>query len=364
MLKAQLITIGTEITSGEVVNSNAAWVATRLEERGVRVFSHLSVCDHRDEILKALRASGEYGIVVVTGGLGPTTDDITRECLAEYASVALEFDGQVHNALIQLYEKRGHTLREAHKQQCFFPKGAIRLENPVGTALGFQQEINGRHFFVLPGPPGELEGIWNLEVDPRLTKILPAQSFRWRRWTCMGSPESEVAELVEKVIAGQGLEVGYRAAVPYVKVKLYLDLGLKAHQLIAGEIEKVLAPFIVGREMEDLADELLSLWPLPELEVWDMVTGDHLAQRLFSAQRKLYRKKSKAPHLSVHSIEAMGAVPADGAGIQVRQLGEEFIITMSAGGKIVNERKTLPYSGKRSVTEFVLWSCVKQLRAR
>src|SRR4051812_11499666 len=95
MHRAQLVTIGTEITSGEVVNTNAAWVSQRLEDHGLRVFSHLSVRDQKDEILKALAMGAGHEWIVVTGGLGPTSDDITRVCVAEFAGSELEFDQAV-----------------------------------------------------------------------------------------------------------------------------------------------------------------------------------------------------------------------------------------------------------------------------
>ncbi|MGZ3723025.1 MAG: competence/damage-inducible protein A, partial [Bdellovibrionales bacterium] len=340
MIKAQLITIGTEITSGEVINTNAAWISQRLEELGVRVYSHLSVNDHRAEIAGALQESVKYSLIVVTGGLGPTSDDITRDCLAEYTGKKLQFDETVYAALIKLYEQRGLKLREAHKQQCFFPETSERLNNPVGTALGFSQTHEGRTYFVLPGPPRELEGIWNLEVAPRLEKILVPSNSHWVRWTVLGLPESEVAELVEKAIHGTGLEVGYRAAVPYVKVKVFADRTNAKHSDAVNKIEASLAPYIVARGLEDLAEELLKLWPRPELTVWDFVTDNHLSARLYSAQRDLGLKREKYPSLNVHAVQTSETLPNTPYDIEVRKSGEEFLITMKAGGKIVNERKS------------------------
>jgi molybdenum cofactor synthesis domain-containing protein len=370
MITAQLITIGTEITSGEVINSNAAWVAQRLEELGVRVYNHLSVNDQREEILTALKDSSKYQLIVVTGGLGPTSDDITRDCLASYTGQALEFDSNVYSALIKLYEQRGLKLREAHKQQCHFPKTSERLNNPVGTALGFAMKFENRQYFVLPGPPRELEGVWNLEVIPRLQRILPFSDSHWVKWTCLGLPESEVAELVEKAIAGADLEVGYRAAVPYVKVKVYADRTNPGHGLAVSMIEKVLAPYTVGRGHEDLARELLTLWPRPELTVWDFVSESHLSSRLFSAQRELNSRSEKYPNLNIHAVQTSETLPTTECDIEVRKYGDEFIITMRADGKIVNEKMSLPYKvglsgerGKRSAAEWVLWTCVKALRA-
>lgn len=346
------------------MNSNAAWVSLRLENLGVRVASHLTVRDNPDEILEGLRACNA-DLVIVTGGLGPTSDDVTRECLARHCGTDLEFDDSVFAGLEKLYRERGLHLREAHKHQCRFPIGSERLPNPVGTALGFVL----KNYFVLPGPPRELEGMWREEVEPRLKKILPQKnSHRWIRWTCLGLPESEVAELVEPVIAETGLEVGYRAAVPYVKVKVYCD-PVEDRQVLSA-IESALGDAVVAHDFTDLAEELLAVWPLPTLRVVDYVTDGMMAHRLFGAQRELRSRGEKFPHLSVQSEQAQSSEWA-GEGIELRRHGEELVLTMKAGGVVVNERMSLPYKlslsaerGRKTSAEWAIWFCVRKFRAR
>jgi molybdopterin-biosynthesis enzyme MoeA-like protein len=316
----------------------------------VRVFSHLSVRDQSDEIARALAWSADYDLVVVTGGLGPTSDDLTRACVAAYAGVPLEFDQAVWTALEKQYATRGLPLREAHRHQCFFPVDAQRLANPVGTALGFHLNLKGRPFYVLPGPPRELEAMWLQEVEPHLHA--EPRTREWVRWTCLGAPESEVAELVEAAIAGCDLEVGYRAQIPYVKVKLYADPMKDA--AVLQEVDRVLAPFVVARGEEDLAEELLRQWPTPQLHVCDAVTDGNLIARLLSA-----RKLSGGPKLSFDSQAA-----ADGLNVHAR--GEEFFVDVGAQK---GAGKTLPYQvkldserGRRSVTEWALWLALSALR--
>lgn len=357
MRKARLITIGTEITSGEVINSNASWVSLRLEDLGVRVFSHLSVRDQRDEILEALRYGGPDDVIVVTGGLGPTSDDITRECVAAYAGQPLEFDHEVWHALEAEYRKRGLPLREAHRHQCHFPRGSKRLPNPAGTALGFTLKHGQQDVFVLPGPPRELEGMWTQEVEPRLKKTLTGPSLEWVRWTCLGAPESEIAELVEGVIAGQGIEVGYRAQVPYVKVKLFVDPA--QHALVIPEMERVLAPFLVARGFDDLAEELLRRWPLPELHVFDDVTGGLLFTRLLKFKTPTY------PKLALHAT-----APGTGYGLTLGAREGNLITEVRLPRGTVTEERTLPFKitlaserGQRSAAEWAIWAAVKRLRA-
>jgi len=364
MLSAQLITIGTEITAGEVVNTNAAWISRRLESLGVRVYSHLSVRDQREEIDRALRFDAQP-LTIVTGGLGPTSDDITRDCMAVFTGQPLDFDNQVWSDLTALYKARQLPLREAHRWQCHFPRGAVKMNNTTGTALGFYQQINDRHFFVLPGPPRELEGMWLAEVEPRLKTFLKGPAnLVWHRWTCLGAPESEVAEKLEPVVKETGLEVGYRAQVPYVRVKIYADPV--QHQAVIQAIEQALAPWIVARGDEDLAGNLLALWPDQEFTLIDQVTDLILLNRLFGARTALLKRSAKTPRLNYRNV---GEV--NGPGIFLSAKGEEFVIRMNTLQGEFEETLTLPYKipldserGKRSVAEVALWSALRALSAR
>lgn len=353
MLTARLLTIGTEITNGEVTNSNAAWLSRKLEEMGVRVLSHLSVRDHKEEILQGLVWGEGDDLLFITGGLGPTSDDITRDCVAEYAKVKLEFDDGVWKQLEEVYRRRGLALREAHKQQCYFPVGSERLANSVGTALGFYVQKGRRHLFVLPGPPRELEGMWAEEVDRRVRPMIKANPKRWIRWTCLGVPESEVAEVVEPVIQGQDIEVGYRAQIPYVRVKIFAEPN---SQLIP-KLEEAMKPWIVARGEEDLAEELLKAWPGTKITVRDGVSGPQLFDRLDGARLRTGSKLEIDFHTS----------GGDKPNIELQATGEEAIVRIELpDGRVIEERKTLPYKvtlaserGRRSITEWVLWYALR-----
>jgi molybdenum cofactor synthesis domain-containing protein len=355
-LKAHLLTIGTEITSGEVVNTNAAWISTRVEELGMRVHSHLTVRDQREEILAALKALDKADVLVVTGGLGPTSDDITRQCVAEHCVLPLEFDQEVWNTLQATYLGRGLKLLEAHKQQCYFPRDSARLPNSVGTALGFSLRHGFGYIYVLPGPPREMEAVWTAGCEPHLQAWLGPPDFRWERWTCLGLPESEVADRVEPVIAGTNLEVGYRAAIPYVKVKLCVQTDNEAHAAAAGRIDGVLKSHLVGKGNADLAEEFLTLWPEKTISVSDDVCDGYLSHRLYEARRA----RDAGPKL----LFALGG--AGETDVQVKRDGDGFVTKVLG----VSERMVLPYKwsldserGKRSAAEWVLWTSVKALRA-
>jgi molybdenum cofactor synthesis domain-containing protein len=379
-MKAKLLTIGTEITCGEVVNTNAAWASRQLEELGIRVISHLSVRDQHEEMLEGLKTcteSGDCDVLIVTGGLGPTTDDITRDVLAEWTHQPLEFDDSVWQELLESYAKRGLILREAHRQQCLFPKNSERLHNPVGTALGFYQNHKSIHCFVLPGPPRELEEMWGVDVAPRLNQLVQSTAFRWRHWTNIGVPESEIAELVESVISGKSIEVGYRASIPYVRTKLYLNSDSAEHQQIAELVESKLNSSSIGSR--DLAEEFLQRlsenFNIKGLRVFDEVTGLKLSQRLFEARDGLRlpieistkvapKSDDSSENKALSSTEALVKVT-----LEKTNEGSTFTTQFALANKAFQETKELPYKialqtgrGRQAATEWILWTLVKALR--
>ncbi len=353
------MTTGTEITSGEVVNTNAAWLSRQIEDLGVRVFSHLSVRDQSEEIWSALEKLSDSELLVLTGGLGPTSDDVTREVVARWAGLELEFDQQVWSSLVELYRDRQLPLREAHRHQCYFPVGSERLVNPVGTAYGFALKRGSQQVFVLPGPPRELEGMWSQEVLPRIRPLLKSESRQWVRWTCLGAPESEIAELVEPVLNGRGFEVGYRAQVPYVKVKIFADPNEDA-QLLA-DIDQVLGRFVVARGNHDLATEFLLRWPSPVLEIEDHLTGIRLSQRMFETRRAMGPDGPEIKACINHSVGLTQGLILSGQ-------GDKFTVEIRLLDKTVRESMSLPYKlslsserGQRSAVEWSIWLAVKAL---
>lgn len=377
-LQAHILTLGTEITSGEIVNSNAAWISQQLEALGVRVLSHVSVRDQAREIHRALEASRDASVLIVTGGLGPTSDDVTRQCMAEFADVPLEFDETVWLALRDLHASRNVPIRESHRHQCHFPQESQRLQNPVGSALGFYQKIEDRHYFVLPGPPRELEGMWKVGVLPRLQHIVAhaGSPLEWIRWTCLGAPESEIAELVERAIELSGIEdteVGYRAALPYVKVKLFLNLAEPRHVQLRDEVDRMLAPFLIGVGDVDLADELLARWPTHTLCVSDLLTGNRLAARLFKARDSRISRGLTAPLLQF----VLGSVPGQSTDLatspfdwDLRERGGGFETAIKLQDRWRREVQTLPFKidpaterGRTSIAEWSMWWVVRNLRA-
>lgn len=229
-MQTGLLTIGTEITSGEITNTNSVWMSRQLEGLGFATVAQLSVPDDSRQIQWALTVLAQQcEILLITGGLGPTSDDITRQEIAKWCDRSLVFHQDVWQALADRFTARAVPIRESHKQQCYFQEGCDLLPNSAGTALGFYichpAIPKPLHIFVMPGPPRELEPMWKNEVLPRIDKFPRSRDFAVKRWIVTNVPESEVAEAVEEVMKGCDVVLGYRASKPTVRVKVRYQLS-------------------------------------------------------------------------------------------------------------------------------------------
>jgi len=249
-MKAAIFTIGTEVVDGEIVNTNASWLARQLDHYGLTVTHHVSTSDLESDMKEGLEWLVEKADwVFVSGGLGPTTDDRTRNVVADVVGDELRYAEDVWDALGESYRARGFTVTDDHKQQCFFPENCRRLENPVGSALGFVSTVRNTTIVVLPGPPSELKAVFARGVEPEI-KNLHLRKARLVRWVCLGITESGAAEKVEAAIGGQGLEIGYRAVIPYVHVKVWVSED-RAEQPIIDRVNEAIGEYSVATGTDD-----------------------------------------------------------------------------------------------------------------
>lgn len=321
-----LLTVGTEITTGEITNGNAAWLSQRLVDLGYLVSLHLAVADDRRMIQSALAICVEHSsLVLVTGGLGPTTDDFTREEIAHFIDRPLVWDESSWQHIVTRLNSLSTVIAESNKQQCWFPDGSEILSNPEGTAAGFYFQDTPRQteFVVLPGPPREIEAIWNLNLHHRLESRIPkAERLFLKRWITIGLSESRVGELVEDALKGSGLVTGYRSRVPYIDVKVWIPDSRRSefekHWL--QKLETTLAQWIVGRDDDDLAK---TVWQLCSKDIsyliCDQATHGLIAGRLYSSKKSSDSNitvwttgdKDPGPLHELHAFDGLIMITAD-----------------------------------------------------
>jgi nicotinamide-nucleotide amidase len=277
-----VLAVGTELSTGQIVNSNAAWLSEQLTELGAETCWHLTVADDRSGIFKALEQAALYAdLILVTGGLGPTSDDFTREVIADWIGQTLEFDPKSWEQLEQRAQLLNFKLSSSQKQQCYFPQGSQVLANPAGTANAFIYQHQETLLVALPGPPSEIHAIWQAHLEKRLATYLPGKAQQTLyRWQCMGLPEADLGEKVEEVLQGSGFQTGYRAHFPYIEVKLWVPAGQSGDPWLT-QLDQTLAPWTLLKDDQDLAELLLLALPSDQpIQFTDAASRGILAQRL------------------------------------------------------------------------------------
>ncbi len=229
-----VLCIGTELTRGELVNTNAAWLASALTDEGFEVVEDVVIDDDRARIVATVqRLAKQVRVVVCTGGLGPTTDDLTTEAVAAAMGVPLVRDDPSLEAIRRRFEKAGRTMTASNAKQADFPEGAEILPNPVGTAPGFAITLGECLAFFMPGVPREMKRMFDDQIVPRVRSLAPRTSYQLRLRT-YGLPESAVGERLAGVEAAYpGVTVGYRAHFPEIEVKV---LARGASEAVARDV--------------------------------------------------------------------------------------------------------------------------------
>ena len=198
MPSAEIITIGTELLLGEIVDTNSRYIARRLRDAGIDLYRTTTVGDNAERIAQAVReALQRADIVITTGGLGPTVDDPTRQAIADAVSVPLEFRPELWEAIQERFKQYNRQPTENNRRQAFIPQGAIAIPNPVGTAPAFAVETETGVVISLPGVPREMEYLFTHEVLPYLQRRFDLRGVILARVLhTAGMPESALDEQI------------------------------------------------------------------------------------------------------------------------------------------------------------------------
>ena len=266
---AEALCVGDELLSGDTVNKNAAFLGLRARSLGVPLVRVVTVRDRVEEIVEAARAAADRcDVLLVSGGLGPTTDDLTTEALAAAARVPLVRDDAALARLAEKFRRFARSMPVANHKQADFPQGADILANPIGSAEGFAVGLGRATAFSMPGVPRELERMMIEQVEPRVRARFGLAAVRRRVYRVLGIGESALAEMIEPVVASRrahspglaALFLHYRAAMPEVLVVLEATPDRDGHAASDDELAafdepfaEVLAPGLYGIGEADLA---------------------------------------------------------------------------------------------------------------
>jgi nicotinamide-nucleotide amidase len=292
-LQAEIISVGTELLLGEIVDTNAAYLSQRLALLGIDVYRRHTVGDNLSRLVEEIRASSERAdLTVLCGGLGPTEDDVTREGLAAATGRPLVSFAEAEQRLREFFAARGRPLTPNNLRQAQAPQGAELLDNEVGTAPGIWLEHEDKLFLALPGPPTELVPMWEQQVEPRLRDRLAASSGGLRLYTrvlrLVDIGESQVAHELQDLIAAQtDPTLALYASPGEVKIRLATkaqdpETAAARFQPLQEEIERRLGPYLYGFDedtMEVVVGKLL-VERGATLAVAESCTGGLIGHRL------------------------------------------------------------------------------------
>jgi len=289
---AELLTIGDEILFGQIVDTNAQWMSIALDQVGVRVIRKTTVGDQEPEILAAFaEAELRADIILITGGLGPTSDDLTKPCLAKYFGCELKIHEEALAEVREFFVSRGRELTEVNRQQAALPSCCTKITNALGTAPGMWFEKNGKVFVSMPGVPHEMKRMMNEEVIPKLRKTFTMPTIVHQMIRTVGVGESVLAEKIgawEKALPDH-IKLAYLPGLGEVKLRLTavgnssetLKAELDAQQ---AAVHPIIGSYVYGdgeETLEEVIGKILRAKKLT-LSIAESCTGGYLSHLITS----------------------------------------------------------------------------------
>ena len=354
MNQAIIITIGDELLIGQVIDTNSAWMAQELNKAGIRVVRRVAVGDVWDEIWKALDEEQQYAnIILITGGLGPTTDDITKQLLCKYFGGKLIFDEEAKQNVINIFSKLNRPIIERNLLQAEVPDNCTVLQNKRGTAPGMVFSKEQKVFVSMPGVPHEMKGMMTDDVIPMLQKQFQFPRIDHKTLLTAGVGESFLAELIksfEEALPGY-IRLAYLPNYGMVRLRLTAT-GFdgpaieKENQQHFEKLQSLVSDYLVTNEDETLENVVgkLLVAKARTLCTAESCTGGYIAHLLtsiagaskfFDGSIVSYSYKTKEDLLQVDKtvLESKGAVSeeiviqmAKGA---LENIGSDYVIAVS-----------------------------------
>jgi nicotinamide-nucleotide amidase len=344
---AEIITIGDEILYGQITDTNSQWISAELDKIGVRTIRKTSVGDTPSAIINALQAAeASADIILITGGLGPTKDDITKHTLADYFGTELVFDQSVLDNLIRLFSARGREVTPTNRRQAYVPANCKVLQNLIGTAPGMWFERHGKVFVSMAGVPYEMKKMMKETVLPMLQEKFETPHIIHRMIKTINIPESMLSDMIEEweMALPPHLKLAYLPRMGQVRLRI-TGIGKDRAALLADidrETEKVVA--IIGKYFygydEDEIETVVAALLLEQgktIATAESCTGGYIAHqftqhagasRYFIGGIVAYSNEVKVSQLGVlpETLAAHGAVSEE----TVRQMAENVRLRYGA----------------------------------
>ena len=377
-MKAEIITIGDEILIGQTVDTNSAWLAEQLHLIGIRLDRITSISDTRLAIRQAIDESFKrVDLILMTGGLGPTQDDITKETLAEYFDTTLERNTEILEAIDSNFRSKGLEMLESNRKQADLPKDARILRNTRGTAMGMWFEKEGKVLISMPGVPYEMKGIMRDHGLEMIKNTFPTKTILHKTILTQGIGESFLAEKItdwERSLRNEGIALAYLPSPGLVKLRLtaYAENGNKQRvesrmDHYIEELERRVPEYIFGRDKDTVAKAIQDLFQSRgfTLAAAESCTGGLIAHEItaipgssghFLGSLVTYSNEAKMEILGVtrESLENYGAVSEQ----VVREMAEGARFRLKADYAISTSGVAGPDGGSEEKPVGTVWVAI------
>jgi nicotinamide-nucleotide amidase len=334
-MQLEMISTGEEVLSGQITDTNAAWFADTMMNHGIELQQRSTVGDRMDDLVRIFTERSQHAdVILVNGGLGPTSDDLSAEAMAKAAGVTLVEDSAWRLHLEDWFARRGREMPLSNLKQCLVPSTAIIVDNPAGSAPGFRVKLNRAWLFFTPGVPVEFKQMVTEQFLPFVRDTFQlGTATRLHKFLTIGYGESLLADRIGALPVPEGITLGYRPSIPHVEIKVFAR-GAKA---LAGmddylvKLRGVLADAVVSERFASIAEETHTLLRDggSTLSLAESCTGGMLASLLIEhpgssdyLQQGLITYSNGAKHqllgVPVETLDKHGAVSAETALAMVR----------------------------------------------
>ena len=290
-MRAEIVAVGTELLLGQIADTNARWMSEQLAAAGIDVTNHQAVGDNLDRIVEALRlAAARADVVLVSGGLGPTEDDITRDAIAAFAGVPLVFHAELETMLREKFRRWSAigAMPESNLRQAYVPEGATWIVPDRGTAPGLALRLDGTRLYAVPGVPDEMQEMIAGTIVPELQELAGGDVIASRILRCAGMGESAVAErLADLFTSSTNPTIAYLASMGEVKVRITAKAPSTAEaealaEPVVAEVRARLGDVVFSADDESLEQAVLRLLGSTRrtLACAESLTGGGVGERL------------------------------------------------------------------------------------
>ncbi|BEU02526.1 nicotinamide-nucleotide amidohydrolase PncC [Agarivorans sp. OAG1] len=284
-MKIEMLSTGDEVLQGDIADTNAAWCGQELNELGLSFSRRQTVADNMDDIVDALQQAAERSDwVLVNGGLGPTSDDLSAEAAARLTACELELNQDWLKQLEAWYVAQNTKMPESNIKQAMLPKGAVLVDNPIGTACGFIVEHAGAKLIFTPGVPSEFKRMLKEQWFPQLIAAAPNAQAKVKRFYTFGLSESSLSDRFKDLALPEGVHLGYRSARPSIEVKLFYPREAPQYEQLSQVVRNELADHVFTEDQGNWALHLQQLMIAQgkKLALAESCTGGMLAAELIA----------------------------------------------------------------------------------